>query len=154
MIPKWKKSVLKIKQYLILSISSQTPDLHIKFYSPSMFEFLLLPQVTHQSQHSNPLSRHQNPSSLSICDRDIFKILTDQPLSANIGKTFKHTVREAIGKGKAISVELTLMTGVEDVKKGGRVVERRVEEGFVSHWTVLKDEEGKGRWIVLTIAPK
>lgn len=146
--------MLKIKQYLILSVSSQSPDLNIKFYSPSMFEFLLLPQMTHQSQHSNPLSRHEAPSSLSNCDREIFKILADQPLSANIGKTFKQTVREAIRHGKAVSVELTLMTGIEEVKKGGRAVTRRVGEGYVSHWTVLKDEDGRGRWVVLTIAPK
>lgn len=114
-----------------------------------MFEFLLLPQATQQAQNSNPLSRNQGPSSLSLTDRDIFKVLADQPLSASIGKSFKSTVRDAVKNGKAVSIEMGMMTGIEETKKA-----KRVEEMYVTHWTVLKDENGKGKWVVLTIAPK
>lgn len=119
-----------------------------------MLEFIILPQITHQAQTSNPLSSKQCPSSLTLFNRDIFKVLSDQPLSANIGKGFKTTVRDAIKHGKAVSIELGMMTGIELVKKGGRTGTRRVEEKYTSHWTVMKDEEGRSRWVVFTIAPK
>lgn len=61
--------------------------------------------------------------------------------------------------GKAVSVEIGLLTGFEERKGtgwfGGREEGmRRVEEKYVTHWTPLKDEEGRVRWAVLTIAPK
>ena len=34
------------------------------------------------------------------------------------------------------------------------MVWKRVEERYISHWTPVKDEEGRVGWCVLTIAPK
>lgn len=79
-------------------------------------------------------------------------------------------MREALKKGSPVSVELGLLTGYEEVRVGGGwrwgrserdalgdaadTKLRRREERYVSHWTPLKDEEGRVRWVVLTIAPK
>jgi hypothetical protein len=51
------------------------------------------------------------------------------------------------------------MTGFEERKGSGWFGSekdglRRVEDRYVSHWTPLKDEEGRTKWVVLTIAPK
>jgi hypothetical protein len=68
----------------------------------------------------------------------------------------------------AVSVETCLLTGYEERKaKGGLMglgmgkegrekgsVLVRMEERYITHWTPLKDEEGRARWVVLTIAPK
>lgn len=140
-------------QYLVLRICPHSHELHITYYSESMLEFLLFPQLAHQAQKHSGFSSRQGPSSLTLFHRDIFKVLADPPLSAHITKTFKHTVRESIKSGKAVSVEVKLMTGVEEEKKSARVGSRRVEK-FVSHWTVLKDEDGNAHWVVLTIAPQ
>lgn len=73
-------------------------------------------------------------------------------------------MKRELKAGKAVSVEVGLLTGIEQRKGsnwfggiGGREGKeglKRVEERYVSHWTPLKDEEGRSRWVVLTIAPK
>jgi len=90
--------------------------------------------------------------------KDIFKVLAENTMSSSLQKTLRATVRESITRGNAVSVELGLMTGME-TKKGGfgimgdrKIV--RTEEKYVSHWTLMKDEEGRTSWVVLTIAPK
>jgi hypothetical protein len=107
-----------------------------------------------------------NGSIAPIFNKDIFRILAEHsPASSSVAKTFKTTVRDAISKGKAVSVETGLLTGYEERKersKFGRVLGDReggqgfvrVEEKYVTHWTPLKDEDGRARWVVLTIAPK
>jgi hypothetical protein len=76
-----------------------------------------------------------------------------------VTKALKQTVRDSLRTGKAVSVETGLLTGFEEKKSNGwfgadRDVLRRVEEKYVTHWTPLKDEEGRVKWVVLTIAPK
>jgi hypothetical protein len=50
------------------------------------------------------------------------------------------------------------MTGMETRRGGFNIMGDRkavgTEEKYVSHWTPLKDEEGRTSWAVLTIAPK
>lgn len=93
-----------------------------------------------------------------IFNKDIFRVLAENSMQSTLRKTLRATVREFIRRGNAVSVELGLMTGME-TKRGGfsimgdrKVV--RTEEKYVSHWTPLKDAEGRVNWVVLTIAPK
>ena len=109
-----------------------------------------------------------NGGVIPIFNKDIFKVLSEHSSSSSVSvaKAFKETVRTALRGGKAVSVETGLLTGYEERKaatgfsrlgsiglgSGERLV--RVEERYVTHWTPLKDEEGRVRWVVLTIAPK
>lgn len=72
---------------------------------------------------------------------------------------FKQTVRDALKVGQAVSVETGLLTGFEEKKGTGwfggeKEGMKRVEERYVTHWTPLKDQDGRVKWVVLTIAPK
>ena len=102
-----------------------------------------------------------------IFHKEIFKVLGEHSVfpSSSTARAFKETVRSAIRKGAAVSVDTGLLTGYEERRGkagvlkgwgapsgGGGLV--RVEEMYVTHWTPLKDEEGRPRWVVLTIAPK
>lgn len=96
-----------------------------------------------------------------ICNKDIFKVLSEHSgsSSSSVARAFKTTVREALKVGKAVSVEMGLLTGFAERKGGNwfggnREGLRRVEEKYVTHWTPTKDEEGRVRYVVLTIAPK
>lgn len=96
-----------------------------------------------------------------IYNKDIFKVLSEHSSSSSssIAKAFKSTVREALRVGKAVSVETGLLTGFEERKGstwygGEKERLKRVEEKYVTHWTPLKDEEGRVKQVVLTIAPK
>ena len=108
-----------------------------------------------------------NGSVAPIFNKEIFRVLADHsPPSSSIAKSFKAAVRNAISRGAAVSVETGLLTGYEERKErsgfGRMLAEKgegakgfvRVEEKYVTHWTPLKDEEGRPRWVVLTIAPK
>ena len=79
-------------------------------------------------------------------------------MSSSAHKALKSTVKACTQKGNAVSIEVGLLTGME-VKRGGfggmgAKVTMRSEEKYVSHWTPLKDEEGRACWVVLTIAPR
>lgn len=71
-------------------------------------------------------------------------------------------MKDALSKGRAVSVETGLMTGFAERKSSGGWLGsgnregslKRVEERYITHWTPLKDEEGRVRWVVMTIAPK
>jgi hypothetical protein len=146
-------------QYLVLSFNAQTQHLLINHYSPGIIDMLCL--------------NLPNGSIAPIFNKDIFRILAEHSPPSSVAKAFKTTVREAISKGKAVSVETGLLTAYEERKErkersgfgrylGGDGREKgegrwglvRVEEKYVTHWTPLKDEEGRTRWVVLTIAPK
>ena len=137
-------------KYLVLSFNPQTQHLTIEYYSPGIIDMLCL--------------NLPNGSVAPIFHKEIFRILAEHsPLSSSVAKTFKTMVRDAIKKGEAVSVETELLTGYEERKErtgfGRMLGERgdgglvRVEERYVTHWTPLKDEEGRPRWVVLTIAP-
>jgi hypothetical protein len=122
-------------------------SLTIKHYSPGIIDMLGL--------------NLPNGSIAPIFNCDIFKVLVEHSASStSTAKAFKEKVRSEIGRGNAVSVETGLLTGFEEKKMssfriGGGSEKRlvRVEERYVCHWTPLKDEEGRVKWVVLTIAP-
>lgn len=70
-------------------------------------------------------------------------------------------------KGSAVSLEVGLLTGYAEKKGGGLASGKswfrggktdalggRTEERYVTHWTPLKDVQGRTKRVVLTIAPK
>jgi hypothetical protein len=125
-----------------------TQTLLIQHYSPSVIDMLCL--------------NLPNGSIAPIFNKDIFEVLSEHSSSTrSVSKAFKQTVRDALRGGRAVSVETGLLTGYGERKGGGlfgvngRVrTLRRAEERCITHWTPLKDEEGRVKWIVLTIAPK
>jgi len=131
-------------KYFVLSYHPQTPTLSVQFYSASILDLLGL---------------HVPNGSISpIYNKDIFRVLSDHSPNC-VSKGFKATVREEIRKGKAVSVETGLLTGYEEVVTrgifgGSGTNVKRVEEGYVCHFTPLKDEISRIRWVVLSIAPK
>jgi hypothetical protein len=138
-------------EYLVLGFNPQTQHLIINHYSPGIIDMLCL--------------NLPNGSIAPIFNKDIFRVLAEHsPPSFSVAKVFKQTVRDAISKGKAVSVETGLLTGSEERKERsgfgrfmGEGKERalvRAEEKYVTHWTPLKDDEGGTKWIILTIAPK
>lgn len=142
-------------KYLVMQYNPQTQYLHIKHYSPGVIDMLGL--------------NLPNGGIAPIFNKDIFKILAEHSssTSSSTSRAFKDTVRNAIRNGAAVSVDTGLLTGYEERKEkrgtlkgmfnsggkeeGGLV---RVEEKYVTHWTPLKDEDGRPKWVVLTIAPK
>ena len=134
-----------------MTYNPTTQTLLIQHYSPGIIDMLCL--------------NLPNGSIAPIFNKDIFKVLSEHSSSSSsTSKAFKQTVRDALRGGKAVSVEIGLLTGYEE-RRGGRFgggfgggdgvrTLKRVEERYVTHWTPLKDEEGRVRWVVLTIAPK
>lgn len=107
-----------------------------------------------------------NGTIAPIHNKDIFFILAEHSAlsTSSAAKALKNTVRGALKNGKAVSVELALLTGFAEKKSShawfGSVgskdegIMRRVEERYVTHWTPLKAEDGIVKKVVLTIAPK
>ncbi|PMD23290.1 hypothetical protein NA56DRAFT_657347 [Hyaloscypha hepaticicola] len=134
-------------KYLVMTWNPNTHALMIKHYSPGVIDMLCL--------------NLPNGGIAPIYNKDIFKVLAEHSSSSSssVAKTFKTTVRDALRTGIAVSVEAGFLTGFEE-RKGtnwfGAPQEglRRVEERYVTHWTPLKDEEGRVRMVVLTVAPK
>jgi hypothetical protein len=121
----------------------------ISHYSPGVIDMLCL--------------NLPNGSVIPIYNKEIFKVLSDYTSSSTSRiKDFRKTVQEALKNGRAVSVETGLLTGFSEKKGGsgwfGKGAERegivRTEEKYVTHWTPLKDEVGRVRYVVLTIAPK
>jgi PAS domain S-box-containing protein len=153
----WRARLINRSQYLVLSFDAHTQHFLIQHYSPGIIDMLCLTLP--------------NGSIAPIFNKDIFRVLAEHSPSSSVLKTFKQTVRDSISKGKAVSVETGLLTGYEERKERsgfGRYLGGgegrgeggagrgwvRVEEKYVTHWTPLKDEEGRTRWVVTTIAPK
>jgi len=128
----------------------QTQDMSIKHYSPGIIDMLCL--------------NLPNGGIVPIYNKDIFKVLsehTSSSSSSSASKAFRQTVKDALQRGRAVSVETGLLTGFAERKSGGGWFGgekegslRRVEEKYITHWTPLKDEEGRVRRVVLSIAPK
>jgi hypothetical protein len=137
-------------QYIVMEYHIQTQNLSIKHYSPGIIDMLCL--------------NLPNGGIVPIYNKDIFKVLsehTSSSSSSSASKAFKQTVRDALLRGRAVSVEMGLLTGYAEKKGGGGWFGgekegslRRVEERYITHWTPLKDEEGRVGWVVLSIAPK
>ena len=131
-------------KYLVLKYSPVLGTLIITYFSPGVIDLLCL--------------NLPNGGAVPIFGKDIFKILSEHTQSTSTHKALKNTVNQFLKKGNAVSLELGLMTGMES-RRGGftSMSDRRggrSEEKYVSHWTPLKDEEGRVTWVVLTIAPK
>jgi len=134
-------------QYLVMTWNPNSHALMIKHYSPGVIDMLCL--------------NLPNGGIAPIYNKDIFKVLAEHSSSSSssVAKTFRTTVRDALRTGIAVSVETGFLTGFEERKGakwfgGQQEGLRRVEERYVTHWTPLKDEEGRVRMVVLTIAPK
>lgn len=136
------------KQYLVMTWNAVTGMLVVQHYSPGVIDMLC---------HSLPDGTMSN-----VYNKDIFKVLSEfatTSSAASVHKALKQTVRDSLKEGQAVSVEIDLLTGFEGTKKSGlfggeKERMRRVEEGYVTHWTPLKDQESVVKWVVLTIAPK
>ena len=87
----------------------------------------------------------------ALFQEDIFKVLG--VISTSVSRAFKSIVKDNINQGKAVSVELSLMTRNEKDKSNGKS-KKETEEGYVSHWTPVKDESGRTRFVVLVISPR
>ncbi|KAL3427484.1 blue light receptor [Phlyctema vagabunda] len=136
-------------KYIVMTYtaSSSGAGMSISHYSPGVIDMLCL--------------NLPNGAVAPIFHKDIFKVLAEHSASSSITKGFKQIVRAKLHIGNPVSVELGLLTGYEEVKRGGTfsrghgdIVFRRTEQKYVSHWTPLKDEGGAVKWVVLTIAPK
>jgi phototropin len=79
----------------------------IKYYSPGIIHILCL--------------NLPNGGIAPIYNKDIFKVLSEHSSSScsSVSKFFKQNVKDALGKGKAMSVETELLTGFAEVKVGG-----------------------------------
>ena len=121
----------------------------IQHYSPGVIDMLCL--------------NLPNGNVVPIYNKEIFKVLsefTSSSSSSSRSRDFKQTVKDNLKVGRAVSVETGLLTAYAE-KKGGsgwfgsdREKLTRVEEKYVTHWTPLKDDTGRVKQVVLTIAPK
>ncbi|KAH7384949.1 hypothetical protein BKA64DRAFT_153878 [Cadophora sp. MPI-SDFR-AT-0126] len=134
-------------KYLVMTWNATTQILTVQYYSPGVIDMLCL--------------NLPNGGIAHIYNKDIFKVFSEfsTTSSSSANKVFKQTVRDALKMGQAVSVETGLLTGFEEKKGTGwfggeKEGMRRVEERYVTHWTPLKDQDGRVKWAVLTIAPK
>ncbi|TVY38219.1 Phototropin-1B [Lachnellula subtilissima] len=136
-------------KYICMEYHAPTQTLSIKHYTPGIIDILCL--------------NLPNGSIAPIYNKDIFRVLsehTSSSASSSVSKELKTTVREALQKGNAVSVETGLLTGFAEVKGGNwfsgdkEKKLKRMEERYVTHWTPLKDAEGCVRFVILSIAPK
>ncbi|KAH9221223.1 hypothetical protein DL95DRAFT_519269 [Leptodontidium sp. 2 PMI_412] len=134
-------------KYLVMTWNSTAQILTVQYYSPGVIDMLCL--------------NLPNGGIAHIYNKDIFKVFSEfsTSSSSSVNKVFKQTVRDALKVGQAVSVETGLLTGFEEKKGTGwfggeKEGMKRVEERYVTHWTPLKDQDGRVKWVVLTIAPK
>jgi hypothetical protein len=130
-----------------MTYNTSTSALLVQHYSPGIIDILCLQQAC--------------GAITPIYNKDIFKVLSDHSYSSSSShRAFKETVTIALRNGRAVSVEMGLSTAFEEnsgsgghMLRGEKARSRKVDEKYISHWTPLKDEEGRTAWIVLAIAP-
>lgn len=146
-------------KYLVLHYNGPEQLLTVQHFSPGMIDML----------HLNM----PNGSIVPIYNREIFSVLGEHSASgssSSTAKSLKRSIHASLKSGRAVSVEIGLMTGFAEKKgsswfgssSGGVVgsrdgsggVLRKVEERYVTHWTPLKGESGSVKKVVLTIVPK
>lgn len=135
--------------------------------------------VKHYSDGITDMLCMETDGSLSpIYNKDIFHVLSENSSTAPSSSTqsffsskksgmgvlpkgFKSVILERLKAGDAVSVEINLLTGIEMLMESdtlangpGRELGKKVEERYVTHWTPLKDEIARTKWVVLTIAPR
>ncbi|KAH7258544.1 hypothetical protein MRS44_009946 [Fusarium solani] len=121
------------------------PKLSISFFSPAMVEALDL-----------------NMSSEAVVGKDVFDVLSEQLTLPSVTKAFKSTVRELVVRdGKSVSLDLALanhiprranMTRVMSGESGSEAGQKKPNK-MMSHWTPLKDGEGKVKFVVMVVSP-
>lgn len=95
-----------------------------------------------------------NLSNEGIFNRDIFSVLGDYCQSSSTMRAYRLAVFDNVKKGTAVSIELGLLTGVVVKKRFGSEKNEKSEKRYVTHWTPVKDVEGRTKYIILCIAPK
>ncbi|KAL9115821.1 MAG: hypothetical protein Q9227_000189 [Pyrenula ochraceoflavens] len=108
-------------KYLILTYESFA----IEFYSPSFFDMLCLSPT----------------ASVSFAGSNVFQVLKEH--LANTPRDYKNRVKTALRLGRAISVDVHMMTR--------QSVARGKAEKVAMHWTPLKDDQGMVQYVVLTL---
>ena len=119
--------------------------MYISFHSGGIADLLYPAQARQVGYGVYAAPTPPGANHASIAGQDIFKFLTQHSSSASLPSGFKSRVKDALKRGQAISVELTLCT-------------RRYMgfERFAVHWTPLKDAggrngEGEVQWVVVTL---
>ncbi|KAI5464931.1 hypothetical protein BGZ63DRAFT_379021 [Mariannaea sp. PMI_226] len=97
-----------------------------------------------------------------IRGKDIFDVLAEQATLPNVTKAFKSTVREVVVRdGRSISLDLALTNHIPRRANAGRTLNgdnadsarEKKSARMMSHWTPLKDVEGRVKYVVLIISP-
>lgn len=99
----------------------------------------------------------------AIRGKDVFDVLAEQATLPNVTKAFKSTVRDVVVRdGRAISLDLALTNHIPrranvaraslgaDAGSGGGP---KTTPKMMSHWTPLKDADGRVKYVVLVISP-
>ncbi|KPM35450.1 hypothetical protein AK830_g11110 [Neonectria ditissima] len=121
------------------------PKLSISFFSQAMVDALDLGMAAD-----------------AIRQKDVFDVLAEQATIPSVTKAFKSTVREVVVRdGKSISLDLALtnhiprranMTRVMSGESGEAGREKKPAK-MMSHWSPLKDADGRVKYVVLIISP-
>ncbi|KAK7397966.1 hypothetical protein QQX98_012659 [Neonectria punicea] len=121
------------------------PKLSISFFSQAMVDALDLGMAAD-----------------AIRQKDVFDVLAEQATIPSVTKAFKSTVRDVVVRdGKSISLDLALtnhiprranMTRVMSGESGETGREKKPAK-MMSHWSPLKDADGRVKYVVLIISP-
>ncbi|KAH6984693.1 hypothetical protein BKA56DRAFT_631048 [Ilyonectria sp. MPI-CAGE-AT-0026] len=121
------------------------PKLSVSFFSQAMVDALDLGMAAD-----------------AIRQKDVFDVLAEQATIPSVTKAFKSTVREVVIRdGKSISLDLALtnhiprranMTRVMSGESGETSREKKSAK-MMSHWSPLKDADGRVKYVVLIISP-
>ncbi|KAH7143750.1 hypothetical protein EDB81DRAFT_506316 [Dactylonectria macrodidyma] len=120
------------------------PKLSISFFSQAMVDALDLGMAAD-----------------AIRQKDVFDVLAEQATIPSVTKAFKSTVREVVVRdGKSISLDLALTNHIPRRANMTRVMSGESEASrekkssrMMSHWSPLKDVDGRVKYVVLIIAP-
>ncbi|KAM0435811.1 hypothetical protein ACHAPT_002699 [Fusarium lateritium] len=119
------------------------PKLSISFFSPAMVEALDL-----------------GVSPDVVTGKDVFDVLAEQSTLPSVTKAFKSTVRDLVVRdGKSVSLDLALANHIPRRANMTRVMSNESEVGqkkpakMMSHWTPLKDGEGRVKFVVMVVSP-
>ncbi|KAI1334428.1 hypothetical protein F5Y15DRAFT_289439 [Xylariaceae sp. FL0016] len=99
---------------------------------------------------------------------DIFHLLANKANSPSVTKSFKATIRERIECGKSTSIEVIVdasrarkpsAVGFDIFKDEISKSEKRLgrsakQEKLMTHWTPMRNHEGKFEWVVLILIPE
>ncbi|KAF4451600.1 hypothetical protein F53441_5456 [Fusarium austroafricanum] len=97
----------------------------------------------------------------AIVGKDIFDILTEQATLPSVTKAFKSTVRDLVVRdGKSVSLDLALANHIprranmtRSLSGDSGEVSPKKPAKMMSHWTPLKDIEGRVKYVVMIVSP-